>query len=359
MFTGNWATVRTGDWERPMDRALPTLAEHFRDRGYHTGAFVANMHFTGWDSGLERGFARYEDYVVNWRQLILSSSYTQTILFGQIVGSGSLLEKLRAVLRPNLWINPKHAFVPKTAETVTNGLLDWHAASSDRPFFAFLNYFDAHAPYHAPPAFRQFSGENGLAEYRGAIAFLDAEIDRLLVTLRQRGVLDRTLIVVTSDHGELFAFKGMSGHAHNLYLNTIRVPLLIRFPERVPAGLRVSQPVTLRDLAATIASLAAPGTPPMPGTSLEIAWAGGTTSPVLSEVRRAPNIESHYPTSRGDLQTLLDERWQLIQNSDGQLELYDYRADSLLERDLARVDSVAPVLSAMRQRLRDLLRSSR
>jgi len=360
MFTGAWAGGQSGDWERPLDRTLPTLAERFRDRGFLTAGFVANMHYTAWDSGLPRGFGHYEDYVVNWGQLVRSSSYTQTALYAELRDARSLGGIAKAFLNPNLSIDPKHRFEPKRGKAVTDAFLEWQAANRTRPFFAFLNYFDAHQPYYAPPEFRHFSGTGGLSSYRAAIAFLDAEIDRVLVALRERGVLDQTLVIVASDHGELFAFKGMNGHAHNLYVNTIRVPLFIRLPGRVPEGVRVTQPASLRDLAATIMDLAAPDAPPLPGSSLATIWTGaGLPSPVLAEVTRAKNIESHYPTSRGDMQTLFDDRWQLIRNGDDRLEFYDYRADTLQERDLAVSDSASALLASMRQRLQALLHERR
>jgi arylsulfatase A-like enzyme len=361
MFTGAMAGEQSGDWERPLDRELPTLAERFRDRGYLTAGFVANMHYTAWDSGLPRGFARYEDYLVNWRQLVLSSSYTQTELYSQLRWARGPAVMARAIANPNLAIDPKHRFAMKRGNAVTDAFLDWHASNGERPFFVFLNYFDAHQPYYAPREFRRFPGENGLGAYRAAIAFLDAELDRLLVALRERGVLDNTLVVITSDHGELFGFKGLSGHAHNLYLNTIRVPLFLRLPGRVAEGARVSQPVSLRDLAATVMELAAPDAPPLPGISLSRTWTGsGDAGPVVVEVTHAKNVEAHLPTSRGNMQSLLDTRWQLIRHDvDGRLELYDYRVDSLEEHDLAGTDSVAAVLDGLRQRLLDLLRPTR
>ena len=360
IFTGVRAGDQSGDWERPLDRTLPTLAERFRDRGYLTVGFVGNMHYTAWDSGLPRGFAHYEDYVVNRGQLLRSSSYTQTSLFEQLRDAKNLGAITRTLVNPDLSIDLKHRFEPKHGDAVTDAFLEWQAANRNRPFFAFLNYFDAHQPYYAPAAFRHFPGPRGLSSYRAAIAFLDAEIDRMLVALRERGVLDQTLVIVTSDHGELFAFKGMNGHAHNLYLNTIHVPLLIRLPGRVPGDVRVAQPVSLRDLAATIMDLVASDAPPLPGTSLATTWTGsGFPGPVLAEVTRAKNIESRYPTSRGDMVTLLDDRWQLIRNGDGRFELYDYHADTLQEHDLAAGDSAGALLAAMRQRLQDLLRSHR
>ena len=360
MFTGEWAGEQSGDWERPLDRTFPTLAEHFRDRGYLTAGFVGNMHYTAWDSGLRRGFAHYEDYLVSRRQLLRSSSYTQTALFDQLRDAATLGDMARVVMRPNLAIDIKHKFALKRGDRITDAFLDWQAANSTRPFFAFLNYFDGHQPYYAPPPFRRFTGEKGLGEYLSAIAFLDAEIDRVLVTLKERGVLDKTLVIVTSDHGELFGFKGLSGHANNLYINTLRIPLFIRLPGRVPEGLRATAPVTLRDLSATVIDLAAPGPAPAPGGSLAAAWTGrGLISPVLAEVTKARNVPANYPTALGDMQTLIDDRWQLIRNGDDRLELYEYRVDTLQERNLAGSDSAAAVLAAMRQRLLELLRPPR
>jgi len=360
MFTGARAGEQSGDWETPLDRSLPTLAERFRDRGYLTAGFVANMHYTAWDSGLPRGFSHYEDYKLSWGQFLRSSSYTQTALYHQLTNAESLADAARLFLNPNLSIDPKHSFDLKHGDQVTEAFLNWHDANRNRPFFAFLNYFDGHLPYYSPTGFRKFSGPPALASYYAAISFLDAEIDRILLALRERGVLDRTLVVVTSDHGELFAFKGLSGHAHNLYINTIRVPLFMRLPGRVPEGQRLAGAVSLRDLAATVLDLAAPGAPSLPGVSLAAAWSeAGAPSPVIAEVNKAPNIPSYYPTARGDMRMFLDDRWQLIQNGDDRLELYDYRSDSLQEHDLAASDSATTLLAGMRQRLLDLLRQPR
>ena len=80
---------------------------------------------------------------------------------------------------------------------------------------------------------------------------------------------------------------------------------------------------------------------------------------MIAEVNQAPNIPTHYPTARGDMHMLIDDRWQLIQNGDDRLELYDYRSDSLQEHDLAADDSAATLLAGMRQRLLDLVRHPR
>ena len=86
--------------------------------------------------------------------------------------------------------------------------------------------------------------------YDGAIASIDQEIGRLLDELRRRGVLDNTIVIVTSDHGEQFGEHGLNGHGNSLYLPLLRVPLVIRYPPRVAGSIRADEPVTLRDLAA-------------------------------------------------------------------------------------------------------------
>ncbi len=84
---------------------FPVLAERFRAAGYATAGFVANLHFTAYDSGLDRGFVRYDDYEINWRQILASSSYAQTNSFDPRI-HGSWRETVDAVVHPDLSILP-------------------------------------------------------------------------------------------------------------------------------------------------------------------------------------------------------------------------------------------------------------
>ncbi|MEP7347801.1 MAG: sulfatase, partial [Gemmatimonadaceae bacterium] len=211
LFTGRYAGEVTADWKTPLDRSDSTLAELFRVRGYATGGFMANMHYTAWDSGLNRGFAAYEDYRTSWWQLLRSSAYTQTQLFDQLRSVSSLGAATTAILHPDLSIDFKHVFDRKFATEVSQEFLDWQAGVGQRPFFAVLNYFDAHQPYYAPTAFQHFART---PHYSAALAYLDANLDSIFLELRARNVLDNTIVLVTSDHGELFDEHGLSGHAH-------------------------------------------------------------------------------------------------------------------------------------------------
>jgi len=330
LFTGRYPGELTSDWKTSLDRSDSTLAELFRGRGYTTAAFMANMHYTAWDSGLDRGFSTYEDYRLSWWQLVRSSAWTQTRIFDQLRGAKSLGDVLSAFVHPDLSIDIKHTFDRKHAGEVTRQFLDWQAGIGPRPFFAVLNYFDAHQPYYAPQRFHYFpKGESGTSRYSAAIAYLDASVDSILVELQRRNALDNTVVIVTSDHGELFGEHGLTGHAHDLYRNVLHVPLLLRFPPAVPSAQRVTRTVSLRDLPATILDLVALPGATVPGHSLRAAWTESTASlsPALAEVSQAPNVDTTYPTAKGPMKALLDDSVHYIRNGDGVEELYRFRED--------------------------------
>jgi arylsulfatase A-like enzyme len=94
-----------------------------------------------------------------------------------------------------------------------------------------------------------------LALYDGEIFFTDQYIGYLLERLERQGLAERTLVVVTADHGEEFFEHGGKGHRRTLYEEVLRVPLLARFPGRIPAGLRVEAPAPQVDIVPTILSL--------------------------------------------------------------------------------------------------------
>ena len=129
--------------------------------------------------------------------------------------------------------------------------------------------------------------------YDDCIAFLDEQLGRLLDELQGQGLLDNTDVIITSDHGEEFGEHAFFGHAHNTNLDAIGVPLVILSP-RAPAGRVVMNPVSLRDLPATVVDLLglSDGSP-FPGRSLTAYWDPGpgqlaeSTSPALTEQAEA------------------------------------------------------------------------
>jgi arylsulfatase A-like enzyme len=125
------------------------------------------------------------------------------------------------------------------------------------PWFAFLHTYQVHEPYAPPPGYRERVGspDTPSGSYDGEVRYTDEHLSRLLAELRRFGVLDETLIVVTSDHGEQFGEHGLRGHGNSLYDTLLHVPLLIRAPGLVPAGRRIDHPIGLIDLVPTVLEL--------------------------------------------------------------------------------------------------------
>jgi arylsulfatase A-like enzyme len=343
LFTGEFPGDTSADWEAPLDEDALTLADWFAARGYATGGFVGNLIYGTWEMGMQQGFHRYEDYPVSFAMVLNSSLLARqaALTFMRLAGVDG-------------------ALVRRSARDLSNRALDW-IDGVDRPFFAFVNYMDAHAPYVPPSPFREAFGparegpaladlsersdwtpeelEAERAMYDGSIAYVDSEIGRFLDGLAARGLLDGTIVIVTSDHGEQFGEKGLVDHGNSLYRTVLDVPLIIRFPEAVPADVRVSAPVSLRDLPRTITDLVS-GSADFPGVSLAPSWRDEATagrSPVFAEVTSGVRMPAWTPIARGDMASLIADGSHYIRNGDGVEELYDLE-DRAHAVDLSSVD---------------------
>ena len=267
-FTGRWPHELSASWSTPLDASYPTLAEYLGSRGYATAGFVANTFFCGADTGLGRGFTIYQDYFFPE----LSAFKLAALIHWPLEGLKSLDRSLReylnlAVLRP--FVRPIwgrfNADARKEAPEVQNELLKWLSSRQqpERPFFAFVNFYDAHYPYELPNgsvhrfgAIPRNPREADLLRdwwaldksrlsrqeidfvrdaYDECVANLDEQLGRLLAELGRRGALDRTWLIVTSDHGESFGEQsGFFGHGTSLYQPQIHVPLVIVPPSAIP-----------------------------------------------------------------------------------------------------------------------------
>lgn len=379
IFTGRFPHELSADWRIPLDAAYPTLAEILSGRGYATAAFVANTFYCSRESGLGRGFARYEDYRITPGQIALSSSLGRVITnsrtFRRIIGYYDLLNR-------------------KYAVNVNRDFLRWLSRKGPRPFFAFLNYYDAHEPYLSPEPFDVKFGPRRqrkdfvyqtddawrgrrwkmsarevqveIDAYDSSIAYLDHQIGLLFDELERRGVLDNTLVIITSDHGEEFGEHGVFRHGNSLYWPVLHVPLLISFPSRAPAGWIVPEPVTLRDLPATVLDLIRlEGGAPFPGSSLARYWDGardsgsGVASAVLSEVSPPPRPRKRHPIAKGPMKSLVADGQHYIREGDGREELYDFETDAWEQRDLADTEKGRRALTRFRASLQTILDQAR
>ena len=343
MFTGRWPHELNAGFRTPLDSRWPTIAEVLATHGYATAGFSANVKYASYEHGLDRGFARYEDYRITPGQVMISSSLGGMLVwqpwFQNLIGFHDLYGRTRAASIIDAFLH---------WETGRNGL---------RPFFAFLNLYDAHDPVLVPPPWdRMFMADDGPVPtfpawpdvtpdkmriahdaQDGAIRYLDYEIGRLVAGLRERDLLDHTLLIITSDHGEQFGEHDIGGHGNTLYRPLLDVPLLLRLPGRLPEGRRIEEPVTLRDLPATILDLAGVPNDTFPGRSLARTWRGDTSdtrSPLLAELTW-PNGEIAYAL-RADDHVLID--W-----FGGKHEFYDLGTDPGETRNLLETEDSASV----------------
>jgi arylsulfatase A-like enzyme len=361
MFTGRYPGETSVDWLVPLDDEPTTLAEIFRARGYSTAAVVANHHYASYESGLSRGFAHYDDYVVSLRQILRSTWFGRTDMFKRALRVPTWRQRVRALASLNFWTNTNSTADPRDAAEITTAFLDWHERAPRRPFFAFLNYMDAHEPVEPPAPYDTMFGRppSKIDLYDGALRYQDVHVARLLDELARRGALDNTIVVYTADHGELLGEHNLQGHSHNMYDPVLRVPLFIRAPGRVPAGVRIRTPVTLRDLAATILDLTgARSADTIPGTSLASHWKADSTTPkshVLSEVTEGINLEPWMPIAKGPMKSLVRDRWHYIRNGDGREEVYDLTNDPAESKNVATEGTFRDTLAALRGRVDSMM----
>ena len=358
LFTGRSAKETGGSWRHAMSAEPRTLAESLRDRGYATGGFVSNLHYTSYESGLSRGFVHYEDFLVRWRTLLPHSSLRRIDFKSNVLLARSPGEAWRALLQSEISHTKSGGdvlfFHRVPAHGIATNFLNWQQTVQDRPFFAFLNFFDAHKPYYAPDEFiHRFGSLKGAEDrYDAAIALIDHEIGWILQALRDRNLLENTLVVVTSDHGELFDEHGLRGHGNNLYLPVLHVPLILRFPPGVPAGKHVSSLISLKDVAATVLDLVGAPDAGIPGDSLAAHWLNeGEVPPevAIAELERGINTAPWNRNVRGNVYARFNRRFHYIRDGDGVEELYDYVADPEELHNLANRTELKAVLAALRE----------
>jgi arylsulfatase A-like enzyme len=229
-----------------------------------------------------------------------------------------------------------------------------------RPDPTAVRYWDRLQRSYGPPPIPAEVMSVSLDAYDGAIRYLDQQVDVILRALADRGALANTIVVVTSDHGELFGEHGVISHGNNLYLPVLYVPLVIIAPGRAPAGLRVQSLAGLRDLPATLLELAGVPNPGMPGRSLVEDWvegrvraAPGTVLSVVEYNRRLPSWPPS-PVLQGTMWSVVIDSLHYILNGNAREELYHLGKDSWEIRNLAGTAEYQAELDRHRLALRVL-----
>ncbi|MCX5633302.1 MAG: sulfatase-like hydrolase/transferase [Phycisphaerae bacterium] len=266
------------NFEARLAEANKTLAEIMHDNGFTTGAiisaFVLDSQF-----GIAQGFDSYDD------------DYNEEEING--------IENGRRAT--------------ETSRLACNWLTD----RKTKKFFLFLHFYDPHLPYVPPEPFA--SAHKG-RPYDGEIAYVDACIGKVIQKLKELNLYDKTLVVITGDHGEMMGEHGESDHSFFIYEAAIRVPLIIKKPSG-PKGKRIKEVAGVVDILPTICESVGAQIPANV-QGINILKTGRP-----EKGQRYIYTESLYPTkyNGNSLLAVTDGRWKYIQTTNP--ELYDLSTD--------------------------------
>jgi arylsulfatase A-like enzyme len=342
-----------------LQESFETLAERLQAKGYATGGFTCNP-WLNLRSGMAQGFDTYEEV---YRR-----------------------------------VEPD---TDQGAAIATDMVCDWIRQQAERPgpFLLFVNYLEAHLPYAPPAPVRQrlesartgplpatFSlaqaeahiiGKQRLSAeelqiardlYHAEIAYLDDQIATVISCLRACNVLDNTLLIITSDHGEHLGKHDLMGHEFSVFEPVLRIPLLVRYPPRMPAGRRVHTPVSLVDVLPTVLDVLGDDDETLSGRSLLqfVAADRGPDRILLAEYSRPTGlIRRHWARTYPDvdmdrydvsLRSLRKGRFKYIVTGRGDESLYDLVEDPGEQEDLSAV--FTDRLSELRAELKALVGNS-
>ncbi len=278
------------------------------------------------------------------------------------------------------YINPSHRHRMRllvTCEEINARAIPWLRQHSREPFFLFVHYWEPHTPYLPPKRYRQFyeggdpfdpanqelepmkrtpfwdmwgdtwfrklgsvtDPEYIVSLYDGEIRHVDDGIATLLAALEETGVADDTLVILTGDHGEVMYQHDIYFDHHGLYEENIRIPLILKWPGRLPAGRRVLEFVQQLDFAPTLLNWAKAETPAsMEGRDFGRLAEGTDSTPIWDRVVCCENTWQSKWAVRTESHKLIVAR-EPDYHGTPMRELYDLRADPGETRNLAELDS--------------------
>ncbi len=320
----------------PLSDEAVTLAEVLSERGYETGAICANTAYLARAFNLDQGFATYVDETgsrAQWRPLGLS-----------IMVRLPLPERWR--LERLLGSNERYYLLAPEINALAK---QWIEGRADRPFFLFLNYMEAHAPYLPLPGYRDLfpqsyahqtadwarinAGEIALTAdektvlvdaYDAEIKSLDDRLRDMFAYFEAEGALENTIVVFVGDHGESFGEHGKLGHALTVFQPEVHVPLIVKLPGQ-SEGKREPRFVNQADVMPTLLrEMGAPIPDGIEGTDLTIAE------------RKLPSVTYFGPYERDYTEyAVYSDPWKLIWSSNKPAQLYNVLEDAGEQNDQA------------------------
>ena len=373
IFTGQYPSVHQATFaHRFLSSDLVTLAEILKKSGYATAGFSANPNVSR-AFNFNQGFDDfYELFKLNglWdvagldplAKLRTLKGFRTVLGISQMKGSDRAAEQTEGFV--SRWLDGRKA------------------AAAGEPFFIFINYLPPHLPYHPPAAYRERFLDRPLSPavrelttircfpavwsriaepasmrpddyaalaglYDGELAFCDACVERLIEAMRGRGLLDNTVVVVTSDHGEnLGEHGGLLNHSFSIHQTVLRVPLLVHYPKNINRIGKYPGLVSTGSIFPTVLKLAGaapaadwpsafPSLPESPTESGPETVISEYELPLLelAALDQVPGADIRpYAVSQRAIQ---DGRWKLVSRSDGKAFLFDLAADAGEDSPLA------------------------
>jgi len=341
-----YPTVHKVNYERDfLPESVTVLPETLRAAGYKTFGVSANANVSP-TFGYSQGFDEFRV----WK----TESAFRLTMMGRVAEDAFGPNLLSRILREQGEIVPQ-------AEAITDITLKWVSQSGKEPFFLYVHYIDPHEPYGSPPPYDEAFDyrsdppirtggidpltllSNGqdrervgriLDQYDGEILYADHHVGRLLKGLEDMGVLDKALVIVTADHGEEFLEHGNDSHGRSTYEEVLRVPFLVYWQGKVPAGAMYDGTVRLIDVMPTIPALL--GMKP-PNEIQGRSFAAQLVKPTDPEPER--QLFAQVVQDSFELEMVRDGRYKLIRHlrgpHQGHEELYDLEQDPLERTNLA------------------------
>ena len=342
-FTGLLPSQLNCHYEHfPLAEKFETLAEKLKKQGYFTLGW-SNNPLLNYPSGLLQGFDRFVE------------AHPLELYSGELVFSWLLK------LKPD--------YTQDSGAKYTNQkLARWlaHLSKKKKPFFLFVNYMETHLPYPTHPLAYQFFTNPETARkkypqpdwdkyncwreknpqlkkavekwYDGAILYLDRQLEQLYQTLKQYQLLDNTILIILSDHGESFGEHNWWGHGATLYNTELAVPLIIHYPGKTSPQ-RIQSPLSLSQVPELIFQLLEEKNEAEILTHLK-------NQEVYAEIfkpviylerisRICPDYESEWLNRRE--KALIQYPYKLILSSRGEVKLFNFLTDPKEKNDLSRI----------------------
>jgi arylsulfatase A-like enzyme len=403
MFTGLYPSEhQTLQSYSVLPKDLTTLAERLSAGGYYTAGFCNNPLVGVINNGLRRGFYSFLNYsglltnipnqagahkgFLDWYRQGFKQLLAGTLnkIQDSFARSEALLALSFTPLMVPLW-QTALSFKGNTAKSLEDAarlLIDRQHVETDQPIFAFMNLMGTHMPYHPPRRFmakfaphvlrdreaqhylRRFNSDvyGWLAPLAGSldnpqkhtldgmydaeVAHQDEQVGMFLRRLHEAGVLDNTLVIICSDHGEHLGEKQFIGHSLTVYNELVRVPLIIRDPSGdLPRGTTTDYVVSTRRLFHTVLSAAGLANNAEAPLSLASELEG---HPVFAEAIPPQNVINLLQKRQPDLirdracdqprRAVWMGNHKLIETGDSHhLELFDFFGDPLEDLNLSAI----------------------